>query len=101
MFVGILKSPKDGSELMMTAGEDLLYFLLYGGHRGPATPGNPFLFSLSLLFFSVSSLSHTHTPHSPLSRLLECLMLGEERGDTHSGLEAGIYWEFYDLKGPS
>ena len=28
MFLVILKSPKDGSELMMTAGEDLLYFLL-------------------------------------------------------------------------
>lgn len=94
MSLVILKSPKDDSELMMKAGKDLLYFLLEGGHRGPATPGNLFLFFLSLLFFTVSSLSHTHTTHSPLSRLLECLMPGEERGHTHSGLEAGCSLRF-------
>ena len=88
MFLVILKSSKDDSEWMMKAGKDLLYFLVPGGHRGPATPGNPFLFFLSMLFFTVSSLPLTHTTHSPLSRFLECLMPGEEKADIHSGLEA-------------
>ena len=88
MFLVILKSSKDDSELMMKAGKDLLYFLVPGGHRVPASPVNPFLFFLSMLFFTVSSLPLTHTLHPPLSRLLECLLPGEEKGDTCSGLEA-------------
>ena len=64
MFLVIMKNSKDDSELMMKAGKDLLYFLGPGEHRDPAIPRIPFLFFLSLLFFTVSSLPLTHTPYT-------------------------------------
>ena len=84
MFVVTLKSPKDDSELMMKTEKDLLYFLVPGGNKGPATPGNPFLFFLSLLFFSVSSLPLTHTPHTHPFQGFWNASRREKRKETHA-----------------
>lgn len=105
MFVVILKSPKDDSELMMKAGKDLLYFFLKVDVGVLPLQGTPFS-SFSPYCSSLYPLCLSHTHHTLPPFKASGMPDAGRRERTHT-LRSGsrvfteIYWEFCDLKGPS